>query len=80
MEIPNPTPIVPPFMSGLQDVYNMVAGAGIWLSGIGILLAALGLIFLKWTGGAGRVVGGLLGAVGGAILIINAGTFLNQFI
>lgn len=77
--IRNPRMKTPPFMNGLFDIYDMIAGAGIWLAGIGVLIAAIGLIFMRYTGGAGRVVSGLIGAVGGAILIINAGAFLGVF-
>lgn len=73
----NPIPEMFPFLDGIYRIYDGIAGAGIWLSAIGVVLAGIGLIFMKYTGGVGRVVPALLGAVGGYILIVNAGSALG---
>lgn len=76
--IPNPDPQMPPFLQqAINDLYNWAAGAGLGLSGVAIIAIAVALMFAKWTGGVGRLVGGLVAVIAAAILIINAGAFLN---
>lgn len=76
----NPNPSLPPFLNPLMDIYDWLSGAGLWLAVIGIVLAAILLIFARLAGSRiGTVVGALVGIIAAVILILNAGTFLNMF-
>lgn len=75
----NPNPTLPPFLAPLMEIYDWVAGAGLWLSAIAIIVAAIALVFARFTGGVGRVVGNIVGVIAGLVLILNAGTFLGMF-
>lgn len=81
MNIANPDPSIPPFLAEpFRDIYNWAAGAGIGLSVIAIIVIAIALMFAKYVGGAGRLVGALVTVIAAVILILNAGTFLGLFV
>lgn len=64
-----------PFLQPLYNLIDLIAGAGIQLSALTVVIAAILLFFAYLMGGRlGKIVGLLICAIAAPILIINAGS------
>lgn len=80
--VPTYTPTVPDIIA---DPASQLLG---WLSGIGIILAVLGVILLGWFlirrrqngGDSSELVDRVLGIVGGIALIVGAGSIVGGLV
>jgi len=80
MDIRNPNPQMPSFLAPIMNIYDMAAGAGIWLSAVAVVIIAIMLVFIKVFGGRmAQIVGGLVCVIAAGVLILNAGTFVGAF-
>lgn len=80
IDLPNPTPVIPPQAAGLLTVLNWASGIGLVLGILGVIIVGIGMVIQLRHGEGGQSMAKLGWVLGGCIVITGASGIVRAFV